>query len=149
MNRYRNTPAADIPYNALVLRLMLGAMWLSHAALKLVALAVPEFGAALVEQGMPTPMAWPVMLLELAGGALIILGFHGRVVSLALLPMIGGVLLAHAGSGWMDSPVGGWGYPAFLMVASVIHVLVGDGVGALYSGAVKKGVSMKATASAC
>ena len=127
MNPYRIAPCA-----ALLLRLTLGAAWLSHAFLKLAAFSMPSLAAFLNAQGMPTPMAWPVALLELAGGAAIILGIHGRVASTALLPLLAGALLAHTGNGWAASvPGGGWLYPAILMMATLLHLRLGDGAGAL------------------
>jgi len=122
------------PYAALTLRFVLGSAWLAHAFLKLAAIAVPSLGAFLAVEGMPTPMAWPVALLELAGGILIVLGIHGRVASLALLPLLAGALVAHTGNGWTASvPGGGWLYPSVLMMATLLHLRLGDGAAALRS----------------
>jgi putative oxidoreductase len=119
-------------YAATLLRLSLAAMWLSHALLKLLAFTIPGFEAFLASQGMPTFIAWPVVMLELAGGSLILLGFHGRLVSLALLPVLAGAMAAHIANGWVFSaPNGGWEYPLFLIAMSVVHVLLGDGALAL------------------
>jgi putative oxidoreductase len=122
------------PYAALTLRLALGSAWLAHAFLKLAAFALPALGTFLALDGMPTPMAWPVALLELAGGALIVLGIHGRAASLALLPLLAGALVAHAGNGWTAGvPGGGWLYPSILMMATLLHLRLGDGAAALRS----------------
>lgn len=122
------------PYAAALLRLSLGAMWISHALLKLLVFTVPGFERFLASQGMPTFIAWPVVLLELAGGALIVLGIHGRFVSLLLLPILAGATAAHLGNGWVFSNAnGGWEYPLFLIAASVVHGLLGDGAYALRS----------------
>ena len=116
------------PYAAFLLRLSLGTMWISHALLKLLVFTMPGFQGFLASQGMPAFMAWPVVLMELAGGALILLGLHGRIASLALLPVLAGATLAHIGNGWVFSaPNGGWEYPVFLIAASFVHVLLGDG----------------------
>jgi putative oxidoreductase len=131
MNRYR-----IVPYAALLLRLALGATWLSHAFLKLAAFSMPSLAALLNAGGMPTPMAWPVALLELAGGVLIVLGIHGRVASLALLPLLAGALVAHTGNGWTAGvPGGGWLYPSLLMMATLVHLRIGDGAAALWPAA--------------
>ena len=45
--------------------------------LPLVALGVPAFGVSLAAQGMPLALSWPVALLELVGGVLVIVGVHG------------------------------------------------------------------------
>ena len=61
----------------LLLRLTLGALLLAHAFLGLAALGMPAFGDALGAQGMPL-QALPATLMELAGGLLILAGFHSR-----------------------------------------------------------------------
>jgi hypothetical protein len=63
----------------LLLRLSLGALLLAHAFLALVALGVPAFAEALAAQGMPVP-AWPLVLVELVAGVVIILGMPYRRV---------------------------------------------------------------------
>lgn len=120
------------PYAATLLRLALGAMWLSHALLKVFVFTIPGFEGFLASQGMPTFLAVPVVALELAGAALILSGFYGRIASLALLPVLAGATLAHIGNGWVFSAAnGGWEYPVFLMAMSLVHGMLGDGAFAL------------------
>ncbi|TFW17408.1 DoxX family protein [Massilia arenosa] len=120
------------PYAATLLRIALGTMWLTHAALKLFVFTVPGFQGFLAAHGMPPALAWPVVLLEIGGGLLILLGVHARTASLVLLPILAGATLAHAANGWVFSnPNGGWEYPVFLGVASLVHILLGDGAFAL------------------
>ena len=53
------------------------------------------------------------------------------MVSLALLPVLG-ALLVHAPNGWVfNAPNGGWEYPAFLALPVVAQVLIGEGAFAL------------------
>ncbi|HEY0844164.1 MAG TPA: DoxX family protein [Noviherbaspirillum sp.] len=116
------------PYAAALLRVSLGAMWISHSLLKLLVFGIAGFEGFLASHGMPVFVAWPVVLLELAGGSLILLGIHGRVVSALLLPVLAGATLAHIGNGWVFSnPNGGWEYPVFLIAMSLVHALLGDG----------------------
>jgi putative oxidoreductase len=120
------------PYAATLLRLALGAMWLSHAMLKVFVFTIPGFESFLASQGMPTFVALPVVLLEIAGGVLILTGFHGRLASLLLLPILAGATVAHIGNGWVFSNAhGGWEYPAFLIAMSLVHAMLGDGAFAL------------------
>lgn len=120
------------PYAATLLRVSLGAMWLSHALLKLLVFSIAGFESFLASHGMPAFVAWPVVLLELAGGTLILLGLHGRIASLALLPVLVGATAAHIGNGWVFSNAnGGWEYPLFLIAMSLVHGLLGDGAFAL------------------
>lgn len=114
---------------ALLLRLALGAMWISHGlVLKLMTFGIEGFAGWMGSQGLPAMLAWPIVLAEIAGGVAIALGFHGRWVSLALLPILLGATYIHAGNGWVfTAPNGGWEYPVFLVVASIAHFFVGDG----------------------
>ncbi|MFC5067201.1 DoxX family protein [Flaviflagellibacter deserti] len=121
-------------YGALLLRLSLGTMWISHALLKLIVFTVPGFAGFLQSLGMPGFLAGPVIAAELIGGVLILTGFYGRYVSILLIPVMLGAMSAHIGNGWVFSaPNGGWEYPLFLMMASLAHGLIGDGALALRS----------------
>lgn len=72
----QHTPAATI---ALVARLTLASVLIAHGALLLVAYAIPAFGADLAAMGMPLAPAWPLCLVELFGGALLMFGLpRGR-----------------------------------------------------------------------
>jgi len=116
------------PYGALTLRIALGLMFIAHAYLKLAIFTPAGFTGFLGQVGLPGFLAWPIMLAELFGGLAILVGFHGRLVSLALLPVLLGALAVHAPNGWVfNAPNGGWEYPAFLALTAFAHVLIGDG----------------------
>ena len=116
------------PYGAFALRAGLGIMFIAHAYLKIAVFTVPGFAAFLGQVGLPGFLAWPIILAELIGGLAIMMGFYARLVSVALLPVLLGALLVHAPNGWVfNAPNGGWEYPAFLALAAVAHVLIGDG----------------------
>ncbi len=120
------------PYAATLLRLALGSMWISHALLKALVFTLPGFAAFLAAKGLPSFAAWPVFLMEITGGIAILLGWHGRIVSVLLLPVMATALWTHLPNGWVFTNAnGGWEYPAFLLLASLVHVLQGDGALAL------------------
>ena len=114
---------------SLLLRLALGAMWVSHGlVLKLMTFGIDGFTGWMGLQGLPSMLAWPIVIAEIAGGIAIAVGFHGRWVSLALLPILLGATWIHAGNGWVfTAPNGGWEYPVFLVAASIAHFFLGDG----------------------
>jgi putative oxidoreductase len=122
-------PRPDPAWPALLLRVSLGAMWLSHAlVLKLMTFGIPGLAAWMASKGFPPLLALPLVIAETVGGMMILLGVHGRWASLALQPVLVGALFIHAGNGWVfTSPNGGWEYPVFLMAMSVVHFLLGDG----------------------
>ena len=120
------------PYGAFVLRVALGVMFVAHAYLKLVVFTMPGFAGFLGSVGLPAALAWPIMLAELLGGIAILIGFHARLVAAALLPILLGALAIHLPNGWLFTAAnGGWEYPAFLAMAALSQVLVGDGAWAL------------------
>jgi putative oxidoreductase len=120
------------PYGAFAIRAALGVMFIAHAYLKIAVFTVPGFAGFLTQTGFPAALAWPIILAELIGGIAILLGIYSRAVSVALLPVLLGAVLVHAPNGWLfNAPNGGWEYPAFLAVAAIAHVLIGDGAWAL------------------
>ncbi|GAB3456623.1 DoxX family protein [Massilia terrae] len=119
-------------YAFTLLRVALGLMWLSHALLKILVFTLPGADQFFVAHGFPAHSVYPVVAAELAGGLMILLGFHGRAASLALLPVLIGAAGVHLPNGWVFSAAGGgWEYPLFLIVASLAHALGGDGAFAL------------------
>jgi putative oxidoreductase len=117
---------------ALLLRLALGTMFIAHALLKYYVFTLPGTAQFFQSLGLPAALAYFTFWAELVGGALIFAGLYGRWASAALIPVLLGATWAHAGNGWVFSaPNGGWEYPAFLVVAALAHILIGDGAYAL------------------
>ena len=120
------------PYALMLIRVSLGIMFVAHALLKYFVFTMPGFAGFLGQTGFPAMLSWPIFLAELLGGLALIAGFHARLVSVALLPVLLGATYVHASNGWLfTAPNGGWEYPAFLVVASLVHILGGDGAFAL------------------
>ena len=116
------------PHAALLLRLGLGTMWISHALLKVFVFTLPGTVAFFESVGFWGPLAYVVIAAELVGGAAILAGVYGRYVSAALIPIMAGALMTHLGNGWVFSAAGGgWEYPAFLAVTAMAQALLGDG----------------------
>jgi putative oxidoreductase len=115
-------------YGAALLRLSLGAMWISHALLKWFVFTLPGTSKYFDSLGFPGVLAYPVFCAELLGGLALVAGFYARQVSLALVPIMLTATWVHLPNGWVHtSPGGGWEYPVFLTVASVVLWLIGDG----------------------
>jgi len=113
---------------AMVLRLALGTMWIAHALLKWFVFTLPGFALWLESQGLPGFMAWPIFILELIGGVLILAGFYGRYLSIILIPILFIASWVHFGNGWAHtSPAGGWEYPVFLIFTSIAYAFIGEG----------------------
>ncbi len=121
---------------AFLLRLGLGIMYLAHSILlKLMTFGMAGTVGFFGSIGLPAWLAYVTVAAEVVGGTLLIIGWHTRVVALALsLDLLGAIIWVHAANGWVFSAKGGgWEYPAFLILASVVLALLGDGAYALSS----------------
>ena len=115
-------------YAALILRIGLGTMFVAHGLLKVMVFTLPGAAGFFEQVGFPGWAAYVVTYAEIGGGLLLLAGIGVRTVSLALIPVLAGALYVHFGSGWVFSnPNGGWEYPAFLIVASIVQALLGPG----------------------
>lgn len=127
------TPVTQSDYAALILRLSLGTMTLAHGLLKIFVFTVPgtvEFFASL---GYPAVLAYAVIFGEVIGGLALIAGIGVRYVALALVPVLIGATLTHAGNGWLfSSENGGWEFPAFWTATLFVQALLGNGALALH-----------------
>jgi len=121
------------PYGALVLRVALGTMFLVHSLyLKLVVFTLPGTVKFFESLGLPAAAAHLTIAVEAIGGILLILGVKTRYAAIALLPVLAGASWVHWKNGWLFTNAGGgWEYPVFLAVATVVQALVGDGAYAL------------------
>lgn len=120
-------------YGALVLRVALGVMFLTHSVvLKWLTFTLPGTAQYFVSIGLPGGLAYAVVAAEIVGGICLVLGVQSRWVALALSPILIGALWVHAGNGWVFTAAGGgWEYPLYLLVLCGVQALVGDGACAL------------------
>lgn len=122
-------------YAALVLRVSLGVVFIAHGLLKVLVFTLPGTVQFFDGVGFPGWMAYPVVFAEIGGGALLIAGVATRQLSLLFLPILLGALWVHAGNGWVFSNAnGGWEFVAFLMAATLVQALLGNGAFALRLG---------------
>jgi putative oxidoreductase len=123
------------PYAALLLRVTLGVMYIAHSlVLKYFVFTLPGTAQFFASLGLPAAFAYLTFWAELVGGILLVAGVGTRWVALGLIPILAGATWVHAGNGWVFSAAnGGWEYPVFLIAASVVMALLGDGRYALAS----------------
>ena len=87
---------------------------------------------ALVALALQRNVAYLYTPSEILGGSALVLGIYARQVSLALVPVMLSAASVHIHNGWVfTSQGGGWEYPVFLAVASVVLYLLGDGAAAM------------------
>ena len=108
-----------------LLRVSLGVMYFTHSVvLKLFTYGLAGTAGYFASIGLPAGLAYVVFAAEAVGGVLLLANIASGWVSLALLPILGGALWAHVGNGWVFSNAGGgWEYPLFLMVVSLVVAL--------------------------
>lgn len=110
---------------ATLLRVSLGIMYLAHSVvLKYFMYTLAGTAAYFESIGLPAFLAYVVFAVEVIAGVLLILGIRTRVVSLGLIPILIGATWAHIGNGWVFSNAnGGWEYPLYLIVISIVVAL--------------------------
>ena len=122
-----NTAVTKMP--ALVgdtlLRVAIGIMFIAHSVLlKYFTFTLAGTAQYFDSIGLPGSLAYGVFALEAIGGVLLVLNIATRWVALALVPVLLGAMWVHLGNGWVFSaPNGGWEYPLFLIVISVVVAL--------------------------
>ena len=116
-------------WGAALLRVTLGVAFLAHGLLlKVMTFGVAGTAAFFQSLGYPAALAWLVIAMEIAGGALLVAGVAVRAVAIALIPVMLGALSVHAGNGWMFAATGGgWEFPAMWTVLLAVQALLGAG----------------------
>lgn len=123
------TDARLAPYAATVLRIALGGLFLTHAALKIFVFTPAGTAHFFESVGVPGFVAYLTIAGELAGGLALIAGVLTRTASLALIPiLLGAIVTVHGHNGFFfNNQNGGWEYPAFWIVALVVQAMLGAG----------------------
>lgn len=112
-----------------VLRVVLGVTFFLHGWQKFTEWTIAGTQASFAEMGVPlAEVAAPaVAVLELAGGALLVLGLATRVVAaLLVLVMLGALVLVHLPAGFFVAD-GGIELVLLLAAASLLFALAGAG----------------------
>jgi len=110
---------------AALLRTSLGVMFIAHSVvLKLFVFGLAGTAGYFASIGLPGWLAYVVFAAEAVGGVLLLANVATGWVSLALVPVLAGAFWVHSGNGWVFSNAnGGWEYPLFLIVVSVVVAL--------------------------
>ena len=119
------------PYGALVLRVVLGVIYIAHAYLALVVMSPAK--AVEYQRAMHIPLpeisVWYLILAHGLGGILLILGLLVRWAALANIPVIAGALwFVHLQQGFFifGSKIG-YEYMLVLLGATIAQALLGAG----------------------
>lgn len=127
------TDTRTAPYAALLLRLILGVLFLAHAGLKIFVFTPAGTAAFFGSLGLPGWLAYVTIAWEVLGALALILGIWPRLAALAVIPVLLGALFTvhiHAGF-FFNNPKGGWEFLALWIAALLALALIGDGAYAL------------------
>jgi putative oxidoreductase len=120
------------PYAALLLRIVLGVLFLAHGLAKVFVFTIPGTVKFFASAGYPEFVAYLVIIAEIGGGLALILGVWTRWVALILFTEMIGIIVYHWPNGWaFTNKGGGWEFPALWAAALLALYLLGDGPYAL------------------
>lgn len=127
-SRINRTASTTADYGIALLRIALGAMFLSHGLLKFLVFTLPGTAGFFVSVGVPGFLAYVVAPAEVLAGIALLVGFQTRIVAALTVPILLGAASVHFGNGWVFSaPKGGWEYPVYLVIAAIAQSLLGSG----------------------
>jgi putative oxidoreductase len=116
-------------YGALLLRLILGVVYVMHAYLALVIRGPATTISDQIRYGVPFPeiATWYLILAHGLGGILLALGIYTRWAALVNLPaMLGALVFVHLKKGFWAFD-GGYEYVLVLLVATLAAAMIGGG----------------------
>lgn len=121
--------AAGLDAGLLLLRLVLGVIFIAHGLQKILVDTIPGVAAGFGGMGIPAPevAAAVVAGVEVVGGVLLIVGLGTRVFAVLLtVDMAVALVLVHLSAGFFAAD-GGYEYVLLLAVASLALALTGPG----------------------
>lgn len=130
-------------WGALILRVVLGVIFIMHAYLGYAVITPKGMSALLVRMGIPSALflvlAWYIVIAHAAGGVLMIVGLWTRIAALINIPvMFGAVAMLHFPQGFfmkgviVDAAAGrtivaGYEFPLLVLACTVAVALIGAG----------------------
>jgi putative oxidoreductase len=115
------------PLGLLVLRLVLGAVMITHGYHKVFG-GIGHFEQMLHGLGIPAWMAYLVAAAEFGGGILVVLGLLTRLAAFAILiDMLVAIVKVH----WHNGLMGPMGYEFPLTLAAIAFALIFSGAGSI------------------
>ncbi|MCU0447735.1 MAG: DoxX family protein [Microscillaceae bacterium] len=121
-----NLPHFSDKYPLLILRILLGIIFITHGVARIYVWSLPDFGKFLTNWGFPwgEGLAWAITIGEIVSGSLLALGFWVRWCLLFhTLIIVMGIFLVHIHLGWFVVGLAGGGVEYSLLILAVMAVL--------------------------
>jgi len=113
----------------LLARIATAALFMAHAAVRIVNGTIPQFARFMEARGFPAggAVVWAITFTELIAGTLIIVGRFVRVSAAALLAIaVGGIVLIHRHFGWFVGEHGSGGIEYSAALIMLLLVIMAD-----------------------
>lgn len=126
---FTNPPAIVRDVALLIARIILGVVLIAHGLQKLMPQGITTTIESFAQMGVPLPQyAAPIAgVIEVAGGALLLVGCYSLVAgALVALLMVGAAVFAHVGNGIFAAD-GGWELVGVIGAAAAVLAVVGPG----------------------
>lgn len=130
-------PLLQPSYSIALLRMAMGAVFMSHAIVRLWDYSLPGFGEFLSLKGFPAGfyLAWGITLFELIGGLLLVFRKYVRVICAGeIIILVTGIILVHAPNGWfvVGKTLGGMEYSVVLIII-LLSLILAESKGSTYT----------------
>lgn len=149
MRLFRNPSARQIDLGLLIIRIVVGVVFIAHGVQKLFIFGFPGVTVGFAKMGIPAPdVTGPfIALLEFSAGFAILFGLLTRLAALGLLcDMLGAMWFVHLKNGFFLPT--GFEYPLSLAAASAMLLVTGAGaisIDGLIGGSRVSGTGVRAT----
>lgn len=118
-------PVITQTHAIIILRLVIGLIFIAHAAVRVIGSTVDRFGDFLEGKGFPSPVliVWVLTVYEIVGGLMLAIGIFTRWLAIGFIIIIAtGIMIIHAANGWFvgEHGTGGMEYSILLIAALVV-----------------------------
>lgn len=113
-------------YSLIVLRALMGIIFISHGLARLYYESIPDFGNFLNSQGLLTGVliAWIITIGEIISGSLLVFGIKvGYCVIFHAIIIVMGIFFVHLPNGWFVVGHGSGGIEYSLLILAVLFVI--------------------------